>query len=178
MPPPPAAFKRCPNTVAIVHPVRISSPEFIELGDRVLIHEHVWLDVRQRPGHPEPRLVLGDTVMLNRFVKIVCFGSVTLGRRVIIADRGYISDVEYEPGHANIDPALRPWTEPKPVVVEDGVFLGVGTVVKPGVTIGAHSYVGAGSVVTSDIPPRCVAVGSPARVIRQHNPDTDTWEAV
>jgi lipopolysaccharide O-acetyltransferase len=178
MPPPPAAFRQCPPTVAIVHPARISSPDCIELGDRVLIHEHVWLEVQRRPGQPDPRLVIGDTVMLNRFVKIVCLGSVTIGRRVVVGDRVYISDVEYEPGHADVDPAHRPLTEPQPVVIEDGVTLGVGAVVKPGVTIGAQSYIGAGSIVTSDVPPMSVAVGSPARVVRRYDPVTEKWESV
>lgn len=53
-----------------------------------------------------------------------------------------------------------------PIVIKDGAHIGVGSIVLPGVTIGEGAVVGAGSVVTRDIPPHCVAVGSPARVIR------------
>ncbi|WP_084077679.1 sugar O-acetyltransferase [Demequina sp. NBRC 110057] len=55
----------------------------------------------------------------------------------------------------------------KPIVIEDNVWLGGGVIVCPGVTIGKDSVVGAGSVVTKDIPPGVVAVGNPARVIRE-----------
>ncbi|MFA1540161.1 sugar O-acetyltransferase [Actinomadura monticuli] len=54
----------------------------------------------------------------------------------------------------------------EPIVIEDNVWLGGGAIVLAGVTIGADSVIGAGSVVTKDIPPNVVAVGSPARVVR------------
>ncbi|MEJ5944041.1 sugar O-acetyltransferase [Pseudokineococcus basanitobsidens] len=67
-----------------------------------------------------------------------------------------------------LDPDLRRagWEAAAPITVEDGVWLGGGVVVCPGVTIGRDTVVGAGSVVTKDLPPRVVAVGSPARVVR------------
>jgi len=54
----------------------------------------------------------------------------------------------------------------KPVVVEDEVWIGFNVVVLPGVRVGTQSIIGAGAVVTKDVPPRSVAVGNPARVIR------------
>ena len=53
-----------------------------------------------------------------------------------------------------------------PVVIEDSVWLGANVVVMPGVTIGKNSVIGAGSVVTRDIPANVVAFGTPCRVIR------------
>ena len=55
----------------------------------------------------------------------------------------------------------------KPITIGDNVWLGGGVIVCPGVTIGSDSVIGAGSVVTRDIPARVVAVGNPARVIRE-----------
>lgn len=52
------------------------------------------------------------------------------------------------------------------VVIKDGAHIGIGAIIMPGVTIGEGAIIGAGSVVTHDIPPYCVAVGSPAKVIR------------
>ncbi|MFF4235579.1 sugar O-acetyltransferase [Actinomadura geliboluensis] len=54
----------------------------------------------------------------------------------------------------------------EPIVIEDNVWLGGGTIVLPGVTIGENSVIGAGAVVTKDVPANVVAVGNPARVIR------------
>jgi acetyltransferase-like isoleucine patch superfamily enzyme len=56
--------------------------------------------------------------------------------------------------------------ESEPVVIEDNVWIGSKTIILPGVRIGNHAVIGAGSIVTKDIPPRCVAAGNPARVIR------------
>lgn len=67
-----------------------------------------------------------------------------------------------EPG-----PRRDKWEAAEPIVIGDNVWLGGGVIVCPGVTIGADTVVGAGSVVTRDLPPRVVAVGSPARVIRE-----------
>ena len=67
-----------------------------------------------------------------------------------------------------IEPQARrdKWESAEPITLEDNVWLGGGVIVCPGVTIGEHSVVGAGSVVTRDLPPNVVAVGSPARVVR------------
>jgi maltose O-acetyltransferase len=54
----------------------------------------------------------------------------------------------------------------KPIVLEDNVWLGGGVIVLPGVTIGENSVIGAGAVVTKDVPANSIAVGNPARVIR------------
>ena len=54
----------------------------------------------------------------------------------------------------------------QPVKIEDGVWIGGGAIILPGVTIGRNAVIGAGAVVTKDIPANAVAVGSPARVIR------------
>ena len=53
-----------------------------------------------------------------------------------------------------------------PIRIQDGVHIGIGSIIMPGVTIGEGAVIGAGSVVTRDIPPYCVAVGVPAKVIK------------
>lgn len=54
----------------------------------------------------------------------------------------------------------------KPITIQDGVWIGGGSIINPGVTVGKGSIIGAGSVVTKDIPPGVIAVGSPCRVLR------------
>lgn len=58
------------------------------------------------------------------------------------------------------------WEAAEPITIEDNVWLGGGVIVCPGVTIGANTVVGAGAVVTKDLPPDVLAVGNPARVVR------------
>ncbi len=59
------------------------------------------------------------------------------------------------------------WEAAEPITIGDNVWLGGGVIVLPGVTIGADTVVGAGSVVTKDLPERVLAVGNPARVVRE-----------
>jgi maltose O-acetyltransferase len=98
------------------------------------------------------------------------FGLVALDvARITIGD-----DVQIGPGVQLLTPThpLEPearrakWEAAAPITVEDNVWLGGGVIVCPGVTIGANTVVGAGSVVTRNLPPNVLAVGNPARVVR------------
>lgn len=68
-----------------------------------------------------------------------------------------------------LDPELRrmKYEAAEPITIKDNVWLGGGVIVLPGVTIGENTVVGAGAIVTKDLPPNVVAVGNPARIIRQ-----------
>jgi acetyltransferase-like isoleucine patch superfamily enzyme len=176
LPPPARAYASYGAKTVVVPPTRIEGTEFIDMGAGVMIHEHVWLLAQRRPHLPPPTLRIGDKCHLNRFVKIVSLGSVQLGEGVLVGDRVYISDVEYLPWGEDAD--SRPMTEPKPVVIHDRALLGVAVVVKPGVTIGAEAYIGAGAVIEEDVPEGGLVVGNPARLIRLRNPETGEWERV
>jgi maltose O-acetyltransferase len=71
-----------------------------------------------------------------------------------------------------LDPTARHagWESGRPITIADGAWLGGGVIVLPGVTIGTNTVVGAGAVVTRDLPPGVVAVGNPARVVRRLDP--------
>ena len=70
-----------------------------------------------------------------------------------------------------VTPIAEQWMGEQPVVIEDGAWLGHGTVVLPGSHIGRQSVIGANSVVMGEIPAHSVAVGAPARVVRRYEPD-------
>jgi maltose O-acetyltransferase len=65
------------------------------------------------------------------------------------------------------DERRKGWEAGEPISIGDNVWLGGGVIVCPGVTIGDDSVIGAGAIVTKDVPARVVAVGNPARVIRE-----------
>jgi acetyltransferase-like isoleucine patch superfamily enzyme len=66
----------------------------------------------------------------------------------------------------------------KPIIIEDEAHIGSNSVVLAGITIGKRCQIGAGSVVTKNIPPFCVAVGNPARIVKKFNQETRIWEKV
>ena len=63
-----------------------------------------------------------------------------------------------------------------PVIIEDDVWVGANAVILPGVTLGKHCVVAAGSVVSRPIPAYTVCAGSPARVIKRYDPVTKEWK--
>jgi maltose O-acetyltransferase len=96
-------------------------------------------------------------------VVLLDVATVTIGDDVQIGPNVQLLTATHplEPG-----PRRDKWEAAEPIVIGDNVWLGGGVIVCPGVRIGADTVVGAGSVVTRDLPGRVVAVGSPARVIR------------
>lgn len=175
MPPPPRAWANWGNGSLIVHPARIEGAEFISIGKRVKIHEHVWMIARPQPGMPPPRLVIGDDVLINRFVKIICIGEVTIGPDSMIGDNSYISDTHYRYDDPTLPIAQQGLAPPRPVVVGAGGHIGYRCTIRPGVTIGESVHVGPGSVVGDDLPARSVAYGDPARVIRRYDEAQGEW---
>jgi len=113
--------------------------------------------------YPGGRLEVGDRVFINYGASIAARQLVRIGAGCSIGTYAIIMDNDY---HQVGDLDTLP--ESRPIVLEERVWLGARVIVLRGVTIGHDAVIGAGSVVTRDIPPRCVAAGVPARVIREH----------
>lgn len=107
------------------------------------------------------KVELGADVGLNYGVEIYAAESVKIGERTSIGDFSAVYDTQFHPvqeGEAIVV---------EPVSLGVNVWLARMATILPGVTIGDHSVVAAGSVVTSDVPPRSVVAGCPARVVRE-----------
>lgn len=123
-----------------------------------------WLRSGITVWWPE-KISIGGNGSVNEDVHFNGFGGITIGERVLIGHRcTFFSDE-----HKFEDPDEFIWfqgRDPAPIVVEDDVYFGCNVVVLAGVTIGRGAVIGAGSVVTKDVPQLAVAGGIPARVIR------------
>lgn len=109
------------------------------------------------------RLSIGDRTFINADFLIIGGGFVTIGADCLIGPRCAI----YTPNHAlDTTRRLEGWELPIPVTIGNNVWLGGSVTITPGVTIGDNSIIGAGSVVTKDIPANVIAVGNPCRVIK------------
>jgi maltose O-acetyltransferase len=106
---------------------------------------------------------IGTRSFVNFGLVALDVGRITIGDDVQIGPNVQL----LTPTHP-LDPQLRrdKWEAAEPIAIGDNVWLGGGVIVLPGVTIGENTVVGAGSVVTKDLPANVVAVGNPARVIR------------
>ena len=95
----------------------------------------------------------------------------TIGDNCLIAGGVKLCGVQH--GHGGSQPMRDQRARELPIVIGDDVWLGMGVIVMPGVTIGCHSVVGAGSVVTRNLPAGVVAQGVPARVMRRRGAGDD-----
>ncbi|WP_431156704.1 acyltransferase [Winogradskyella poriferorum] len=120
-------------------------------------------------------VIIGDRTRIGLSNTII--GPVNIGNDVRLAQGVVISGLNhnykdiYRPIHAQ-------GFTTKPIIIEDESWIGANVVIVPGVTIGKHSIVAAGSVVTKDIPKYTLVAGNPAKVLKQYNFETQTWEKV
>jgi maltose O-acetyltransferase len=110
---------------------------------------------------PGAEIRTGDNFGLNYGVEIYAAKSITMGDNTMIGDMVTIYDTDFH----RIDEGSEPRVAP--ITIGDNVWLGRGALVLPGVTIGDHSIVAAGAVVTKDVAARTVVAGNPARVVRE-----------
>jgi abequosyltransferase len=174
-PPRPEWFGRFGTDSVVVPPARITNGDLIEIGDGVRVLEHSWLSVVRAVEGYVPRLVISDGCRIGRFANVACVGEVTFEPNVLTADRIFVGDTFHEYQDISMPVIAQPMAAPQPVVIGEGSFLGVGSMVLHGVTIGRRSYVGAGAVVTESVPPHSVVVGNPARVVSSYDAEAEEW---
>jgi acetyltransferase-like isoleucine patch superfamily enzyme len=182
-------FANNPRHLNIDLPRRILNPDRISIGD------HVWLGpgsfiaaVTEYPSasvrHPgkrlpaqtfSPRIRIGDRVTCSGNLVIGAVERVDIGDDVLLAFNVTILDNLH-----GFDNAYEPYKYQAlqriaPVEVGRGCWIGQNAVILPAVTIGEMSIIGANSVVTESIPKRSIAVGAPARVIKQWDEKAGQW---
>lgn len=170
-------FKKLGKATAIRKPLLILNPHYIQIGEHVLIREGARLEAVITDPQKQPLLVIGDRTTIEQNVHIVCHRKVVIGSQVTIAGYCTIMDVQhpYEDIHDPRSIVERMPQEDSFVEIQDGAFLGMGSVVLPNVTIGHKAVIGANSVVTKSVPDYCVAAGVPARILRRYDPDRGEW---
>jgi len=141
--------------------VLLFHPENIVLGANVYVGHYSILK-----GYYKNRMEIGDETWIGQQCFLHAAGGLQIGRGVGIGPGVKILTSQHEESpraQAIFDAPL----SLRPVVIEDGADLGVGCIVLPGVSIGRGAQIGAGAVVTRDVPAYAVAAGSPARVLRE-----------
>ena len=117
----------------------------IAIGDRVIIRPGTMLFADARPNGAG--ITIEDNVMIGSGVHFYCHNHRFDDPNKPLIDQGYYDS--------------------KQIVLKNGCWIGANAVLLPGVTIGANAVVGAGSIVTKDIPDGVIAAGNPARVIKR-----------
>ena len=154
-------FKSCGSDLYIYHSVDIKGFENISIGNNFIVHHRSYLYSYRGT------LTIGDNVAVayNTSLLSADNGFISIGNDVIIAQNVVLRSLN----HTFTDPTVPiryQGHEGGFISIEDDDWIGANSVILPNVTIGAHSIVGAGSVVTKDIPPYSVFAGVPAKLIK------------
>lgn len=145
---------------------------FCAFGARTSInpfnHPTDWLSINEFQYHPNSFDWVPEYRELQRLARTPdMFEHVTVGNDVWTGHNVYITDQNH--GYEDLSLPISKQSQPERAVrIGDGSWLGHGTVVLPGSTIGRHVVVGAGSVVSGDLPDYSVCAGAPAKVIRRY----------
>ena len=160
--------------------IRLLAPLYQHRGKHAVIHRSVRMDTP-----PYRKFYLGDYSVVESFACInnavgdviigdhtriglhnTIIGPVTIGSHVNLAQGITITALNHNFSDAEkrID---EQGVNTTPVVIEDDIWIGTNAVILPGVTIGQHSVVAAGAIVTKDVPPHSLVAGVPAKVIKQ-----------
>ena len=151
----------CGEDCVFERDVLVFHPENVFLGRNVYVGHRTILK-----GYYKNELRIGDESWIGQNCFFHAAAGLSIGARVGIGPGVSILTSEHREMGRSVAPLLSP-VDFSPVHVEDEVNLGIGCILLPGVRIGRCARIGAGSVVTHDIPAYAIAAGSPARVLRE-----------
>ena len=114
-------------------------------------------------GDNQGEIIIGKYSLITPGVRIMAAEKIEIGDACMIAHGAYISDADW---HGIYDRA-EPVGKTKPINIKENVWIGDSAIICKGVTIGKNSIIGAGSVVTKDVPENCIYAGNPAKFIRK-----------
>ena len=172
-------FRKYGRNVCFFPGIHVVRPRYVWIGDNVTIGRNV--DIFVHPEDPDTKegvisignkVHIGTNNILGDRKRIVLEENVLLGPCVMIGDHSH----RYE--DVDLPIKFQAATERGPVHIERDSWIGANVFILPRVTIGRHAVIGANSVVHQDIPAYSVAVGAPARVIKQYDFEAKQWVIV
>lgn len=174
-----------PAGLSIHYTARMRGLKHMEIGQNFSSGRMLWLEAIVSHGSRTytPKIVIKNDVAVNDFVHIAATRYVEIGDGVLIASHVFIADHNHGNYSASEQssplnaPNLRPVSDTDTVVIEDNVWIGDGVAILGGAHIGRGSIIGANSVVKGQVAPFSIAVGSPARVIKQFDFDVGKWKS-
>lgn len=140
-----------------------------QLGEKSVIEDFVTIN------NGVGDVLIGNHTMIG--IGSVVIGPVKIGHNVMLAQHIVVSGLNH--GYEDVSlPPSRQKEIRKQIVISDDVWIGANSVITAGVRIGKHVVIGAGSVVTKDVPDFCVAVGNPARIVKKYSAEDQSWKKI
>ncbi len=157
---PPWNFKHLGEGTVIEDECLVFHPETISLASNVYVGHQTILK-----GYFKNEMIIGSGTWIGQQCLFHSAGGITIGKNVGIGPCVRILTSTHKDQNPH-EPIIRQEISFRPVVIEDDCDIGLGTILLPGVTVGRGVQIGAGAVVTRDLPAYTVVVGVPARVVR------------
>lgn len=165
-------------------PIVIRGRKYIDFGKSLTTGVGCRFDCFPGKEPENVKLIFGKNIQINDYVHIVAMDKVEIGDNVLMASHIFISDNShgsYKCNFQDSDPMIPPTKREyvtAPIRIGNNVWIGEGVCIMLGVSIGDGCVIGAHSVVSKSIPGYTIAVGTPARVIKEYNFSTKHWEKV
>lgn len=162
------------NKIRIANSVKISNYRYVHINGDVRIHRGCFIN-----PSGGGTCVLNDGVSIGPYCQLNASNQIVLGKNVLIAPNVFMSDHNHEYKDVKLPIAFQGNKEhDAEIIIGDDSWISTNVVIVGNVRIGIHTVIGANSVVVNDIPDFCVAVGSPAKVIKKYNFESNKWERV
>lgn len=142
----------------------------VTIGNDFSAGDGLWLAAyeRYRGFKYAPEIEIGNNVHLSRNCHIGAINKIVIEDNVLIGSNVLINDHAHGESVLSDTPRVQmPLVSKGPIVIKRNAWIGDNVCIMPNVTIGENCIIGANSVVTHDIPANCVAVGAPARVVKE-----------
>lgn len=187
------SFATQPKNLTIARPRTICRPNRISIGDDVWLGPGALLvPASNFPSMPlfpagmtasfrqvfDSKITIGNRVTSTGGLTLGAHEEIIIEDDVMFATNVLVGDALHGYETANTPYKYQPLFRIAPIVIKRGCWIGQNVVIMPGVTIGELSIIGANSVVTNSIPARSIAVGAPARVIKQWDEAAQRWNSV
>jgi acetyltransferase-like isoleucine patch superfamily enzyme len=134
----------------------------LSIGAGTLLEPGCWITMA-----PEARVRIGSGCFLNRGTMLAAQRGIEVGDHVMFANGCFVGDAAHRFEDPDVPVPHQGFTSSGPVKIGDNCWFGVNCAVTGGVEVGERCVIGANSVVTGDLPPRTIAAGAPAKVIRE-----------
>jgi acetyltransferase-like isoleucine patch superfamily enzyme len=164
------------SNVVINRPFRIDGSSGIKISSGTSFQRGLWL-YSHNTSSTKGIIKIGTNCSFGYNNHITSVSEVTIGDQVLTANNVYISDNIHGYADVNVPIMSQPILFKNSVVIGSGAWIGENVSII-GAKIGTNSVIGANSVVTTDIPDYCVAVGVPAKIVKRYDPTIGQWKRV
>lgn len=153
-------------------PIFIKGSKRIYIGKNVRIFPHLRIET-----HNKGKIILNDNVAIGQNVHITSAAELSIGKNSTILANTFITNIDHD--YSEIDKHI---LDQKMIVKETDIgencFIGIGVAIQAGTKLGKQCIVGSNSVVRGEFPDYCVIVGSPAKIVKKYNFETNNWEKI